>query len=97
MVFESEIEQKLVSGVEKLGGACIKVGVEGWPDRLVVLPHGITVWVETKRPDGRVADLQKWRAAKLRKIGHHVEIPKSKEAVEKLLRSWRHLIENMSE
>ena len=92
MIFESDIEQKLVAGVEDLGGVCLKHGQDGWPDRVVLLPGGRTIWVETKRPDGRVAALQEWRAAKLRKIGHRVEIPKSKSDVDKLLRDWEYLI-----
>lgn len=89
MVFESDIEQKLVSGVEKLGGQCLKMGQDGWPDRVVVLPEGRVVWVELKRPDGRVDTLQKWRRAVLRKLGHRVEIPWSKEDVQKLLDEWK--------
>lgn len=86
MIFESDIERKLVTGIEKLGGECIKIGQDGWPDRLAILPGGSVIWIETKRPDGRVDPLQKWRSAKLRKLGHRVEIPWNKEDVEKLLR-----------
>lgn len=89
MVFESDIERKLVEGVEDLGGQCLKMGQDGWPDRVVVLPAGRVVWVELKRPDGRVATLQKWRAAALRKLGHRVETPWSKEDVQKLLDEWK--------
>lgn len=96
MIYESDIESCLVTGVEKLGGHCLKHGQDGWPDRIVLLPGGHTIWVETKRPDGRVADLQKWRAAKLRKLGHRVEIPMTKEEVNKLLRDWRYLLESGS-
>jgi len=94
VIYESDIEQKLVSGVEKLGGVCLKHGQDGWPDRVVLLPGGTTIWVETKRPDGRVADLQKWRAAKLRKIGHRVETPWDKGDVDKLLRDWAYLLKS---
>jgi hypothetical protein len=87
MIFESDIEEKLVKGVEKRGGLCPKFGMDGWPDRLVILPGGQLIWVETKRPDGRVADLQKWRAAALRKLGQRVEIPLSKEDVQQILDS----------
>lgn len=89
MVFESDIEQKLVTGIEALGGLCIKHGQDGWPDRIVVIPGGQLIWVELKRPDGRVADLQQWRAAKLRKLGQRVETPFSKEDVNRLLESWK--------
>lgn len=85
MIYESDIERSLVEGVENLGGVCLKMGQDGWPDRIAALPNGVTVWVELKRPDGRVADLQKWRRAQLRRIGHRVETPKSKEDVDQLL------------
>ena len=85
MIYESDIEEMLVKGIEKLGGQCLKLGQDGWPDRIAGLPNGVTVWVELKRPDGRVADLQKWRRAQLQRKGHRVETPKSKEDVDQLL------------
>ena len=86
MVFESDIEEKLVRGIEKRGGLCLKFGMDGWPDRIVILPDKV-VWVELKRPTGEVAKLQKWRAAQLKKLGQRVEIPKSKEDVQQFLDS----------
>ena len=86
MIFESDIEEKLVRGIEKRGGLCLKFGMDGWPDRIVVLPDKV-VWVELKRPTGEVAKLQKWRAAQLKKLGQRVEIPKSKEDVQQFLDS----------
>ena len=86
MVFESDIESSLVNGIEKRGGLCLKFGMDGWPDRIVILPDRV-IWVELKRPDGRVAELQKWRAAQLRKLGFRVEIPWSKEDVVQILES----------
>lgn len=89
MVYESDIEQALVTGVEAMGGTCFKHGQDGWPDRIAIFPGGHLVFVEVKRPDGHLADLQKWRAAKLRRLGHRVEIPYSKEDVERLLEEFR--------
>lgn len=86
MIFESDIEEKLVRGIEKRGGLCLKFGMDGWPDRIVILPDKV-VWVELKRPTGEVAKLQKWRAAQLKKLGQRVEIPKSKEDVQQFLDS----------
>ena len=86
MIFESDIEEKLVRGIEKRGGLCLKFGTDGWPDRIVILPDTV-VWVELKRPTGEVAKLQKWRAAQLKKLGQRVEIPKSKEDVQQFLDS----------
>jgi hypothetical protein len=86
VIFESDIEAKLVRGIEKRGGLCLKFGMDGWPDRIVLLPDTV-IWVELKRPTGEVAKLQKWRAAQLRKLGQRVEIPKSKEDVQQFLDS----------
>ena len=71
----------------------MKAGQDGWPDRIVLLPGGITVWVETKRPDGIHDPLQRWRAAVLRRLCHRVEIPWSKDDVERLLREWEEEIQ----
>ena len=89
MVYESDIEKVLVNGIEDLGGQCLKLGQDGWPDRIAVLPGGVTVWVELKRPDGEIAKLQTWRRIQLQRIGHRVETPKSKEDVKALLESLR--------
>ena len=63
---EKEIEQKLVALVKKHGGRCEKWVCPGWggvPDRIVILPGGKVMFVETKRPKGgRYSALQdKWR------------------------------------
>ena len=89
MLFESDIERRLVTGVEKLGGVCLKAGQEGWPDRIAILPDSRLVWVELKRPDGKVASLQKWRHAILRKLGQRVETPYTVDEVDRLLNSWK--------
>jgi len=51
---------------------CLKHGQDGWPDRIVMLPHGTLVWVELKRPKGTLKGLQKYRAAQLEKLGQRV-------------------------
>lgn len=66
-VLEKDIEQKLIKMVKRHGGRCPKWVSPGWsgvPDRLVLLPGGRIIFVETKRPKGsRVAALQKkWKA-----------------------------------
>jgi hypothetical protein len=63
---EKEIEGKLVGLVKKHGGRCEKlanVGFSGFPDRTILLPGGLVMFVETKRPKGgRYSALQdKWR------------------------------------
>ena len=63
---EKAIEQKLVKLVEANGGRCIKwtsPSSSGVPDRIVILPHGRVIFVETKRPKGgRLSPMQRiWR------------------------------------
>ena len=85
LIMESDIEARLVKGLEKMGGQCIKLGQDGWPDRLCVLPGGQVCWVELKRPDGRASGAQRWRAVLLRRLGHRVERPYTMAEVDALL------------
>lgn len=74
---EKEIEEKLRKAVEAAGGLCLKWVCPGWagvPDRIVLLPGGRLVFVETKRPKGGVlSKLQKWWAKKLIDLGFKYE------------------------
>ncbi len=63
---EKDIERKLRQLVERHGGRCLKWVCPGWsgvPDRIILLPRGRVIFVETKRPKGgRYSALQdKWR------------------------------------
>lgn len=82
MDLERDVERRLVDLVERAGGICLKHGQDGWPDRIVMLPGGVLVWVETKRPKGTPAALQKYRASQLESVGQHVVFLWSKDAVE---------------
>lgn len=70
---EKEIETKLRQTVEAAGGLCLKWVCPGWvgvPDRIVLLPGGRIVFVETKRPKGgKLSAMQKWWAKKLIDLG----------------------------
>lgn len=74
---EKDIEQKLRTMVEKHGGQCLKWVCPGWsgvPDRIVLLPGGRVIFVETKRPKGgKLSELQKWWAKKLIDLGFDYE------------------------
>lgn len=71
-VLEKEIEGKLRQMVENHGGLCMK-WVSGWsgvPDRIILLPGGLVMFAETKRPKGgRLSRLQEWWRKKLRGLG----------------------------
>ena len=74
---EKDIEQKLRTMVERYGGHCLKWVCPGWsgvPDRIVLLPGGRVVFVETKRPKGgKLSELQKWWAHRLIDLGFSYE------------------------
>lgn len=81
---ESTIEARLVREVKKRGGLCYKFtspGSPGVPDRIVILPGGITVYVELKTEVGRLANIQKWQISEIQKRGATVRVLKGMEQV----------------
>ncbi|MCI7807973.1 VRR-NUC domain-containing protein [bacterium] len=81
---ESTIEARLVREVKKRGGLCYKFtspGSPGVPDRIVILPGGVTVYVELKTEIGRLAKIQKWQIEELRKRGATVRVLKGMDQV----------------
>lgn len=86
---EREVEQHLVRVVAAAGGRCEKFAPDhraGWPDRIVLLPQGRMVWVETKKPKGgRLDDLQKYAHRILRSLGQRVEVVWTKEEADRLV------------
>lgn len=81
---ESAIEARLVREVKKRGGLCYKFtspGSPGVPDRIVILPGGRTVYVELKTEIGRLAKIQQWQIAELRKRGATVRVLKGMDQV----------------
>lgn len=85
---ENEVEGYLTRQVEALGGRSVKIDtVIGFPDRLILLPQGVSALVETKRPiGGRVSDVQLVMHSTLRRIGHAPRIAYTREDVDALLR-----------
>ena len=87
---ESEVEKYLREQVEKYGGKCVKFIPDfsrGFPDRIVILPHGVLVWVETKRPvGGHVDPAQNVQHVILRRLGQRVEVVWTKEEVDSLVK-----------
>lgn len=56
---EKQIEQKLVQAVKAKGGICPKLvspGLDGMPDRMILMPGGQITFVEVKAP-GKNRDL----------------------------------------
>ena len=72
---EKEIEQALVKAVKARDGMCPKFtspGMDGMPDRLVLLPQGRIGFVEVKAPGKKPRPLQVHRHEELRNLGFQV-------------------------
>lgn len=70
---ESTIEHRLVTEVKKRGGIAPKFvspGLDGVPDRLVLLPQGHMAFVELKAPGQKPRPLQVKRIEQLRALGY---------------------------
>ncbi|WP_139903991.1 VRR-NUC domain-containing protein [Clostridium thermarum] len=71
-MLEKYIEKKLVESVKKMGGIAAKLtspGLDGMPDRLVLLPHGKMGFVELKAPGKKPRPLQVRRIKQLQMLG----------------------------
>lgn len=76
-MLEKQIEQKLIRMVKQQGGLALKFvspSYAGMPDRLVLLPDGIIVFVELKAPGKKPRPLQLARHRLLRSLGFPVYV-----------------------
>lgn len=91
-VSEKAIERYLADSVKTLGGICLKysnAGMVGFPDRVCLLPGGVTIWVELKSKGENPKAIQRVRFSQMEKIGHHVYICDSKDKVDEVLDEYR--------
>ena len=86
---ERSVENYLVNRVEKeLGGMALKGDVPGrrFLDRILVLPGGITVYCECKRPvGGRYSRHQLETLDRLLQLDHFVSMPHTRADVDMLM------------
>lgn len=85
---EKLIEAKLREAVKKRGGIAIKLLSQfhrGLPDRILLLPGGKAVFVETKSTGKKPGALQRKAHQTLRALGFDVYIIDSTKAVEDLM------------
>ena len=88
-MLEKQIEKKLVDAVRNAGGMCPKYvspGMDGMPDRLVLMPGGRLAFVETKAPGKKPRPLQLHRHAQLRALGFDVFVVDKPEQIGEVLR-----------
>lgn len=74
---EKEIEQKLVRAVASMDGIAAKLvcpGLDGMPDRLILMPHGCIGFVELKAPGKKPRPLQLIRHRMLQDMGFMVYV-----------------------
>lgn len=68
---EKTVESKLVKAVKAMGGLApkfISPGLDGVPDRLVLLPGGKMAFIELKAPDKKLRPLQVRRKRQLESL-----------------------------
>ncbi len=74
-MLERAVERRLVLEAKKRGGLALKFvspGMDGVPDRIVLLPHGKLAFVELKAPGKTLRPLQVRRKEQLGALGFSV-------------------------
>lgn len=91
MQSEKKTERYLVTEVKKRKGYCIKLLTNyftGLPDRLVLLPMGYIIFIETKSQGDKPRPIQLLVHNKLRQIGFNVYVADTKEKVNSILNDY---------
>lgn len=74
---ENEIERQFSMTVKKMGGMAVKFvspGLDGVPDRIVLLPRRKMAFVELKAPGKKLRPLQEKRKRQLEALGFPVYV-----------------------
>lgn len=85
---ESQIERRLVEGVKRLGGMCLKFvspGTLGVPDRIIITAKGRVIFVELKTETGRLTKIQRYVIGEMQKRGADARMVKGIDEVKELL------------
>ena len=85
---ENAIERRLVTEAVKRGGLAPKFvspGLDGVPDRLLLLPGGRLAFVEVKVPGKKPRPIQRRRMEQLTALGFQVFVLDSKEQIGEIL------------
>lgn len=87
-ILERDLEGYFTRQCKKYRLLTLKLHVRfarGWPDRIVALENGEVLWVELKRPGGKLSPLQVKVHEDLGKLGHKVHVVYSKEDIDRVL------------
>lgn len=88
-MLEREIEKYLVKRVADAGGIAYKFtspSNRGVYDRIVLMPDGVTWFVELKSAKGKLSPLQERFRDRLNLLGHRNIVLHSKDAVDNFIR-----------
>lgn len=86
---ERDIEKYLVKEVRRRHGKAFKFvspASAGVPDRLVILPGGVSCFVELKRPGGKPRPVQRFCLLYLYHKGHRVAVVDNKDTAKALVK-----------
>jgi len=87
-MLEKHTEHSLSAAVRKRGGLCAKwvsPGLDGVPDRIILLPCGRIAFAELKAPGKKPRPLQEARIRQLRSLGFPVYIIDRPDQIEGVL------------
>jgi len=73
---EQKIQSKIIAKLQKEGWLCLKIiklSASGYPD-LLCHRQGETMYIEVKRPTGKLSEIQKIRIRQLREQGINVKV-----------------------
>ena len=73
---EQKIQTKIINQLTKEGWLCVKLiktSKNGIPD-LMCLRDGVTMFIEVKKPNGKLSELQKIRIKQLKDLGFECKI-----------------------
>ena len=85
---EKTLEARLVREIEARGGMALKYTSQfhrGIPDRICLLPYGLTYFVELKSTGKKPTKLQVHAMQKLRELGNYVIVIDSTEGLDDFL------------
>lgn len=88
VILERDLERYFTAQCKKHGLLTLKLHVRfarGWPDRIVAIENGEVLWVELKRPGGKLSALQAKLHNDLDNLGHKVYVLDSKEGIDRVL------------
>lgn len=81
---EKTLEQSLVRAVRAAGGLApkwVSPGLDGVPDRIVLLPGGRIAFAEIKAPGKKPRPIQEVRIRQLRRLGFQVYVIDNEEQI----------------